>query len=66
MFGSSIQLRMTHSSHTGSLSLDRPYCVSHNLWRAHNLQFIPLPNQQALARRLALKRPDLLVTVKAG
>ena len=59
MFGSSIQLYVTHSSHTGSLFMDGPYFV--NLWIAHDLQFIPLPNQQALAHRL--NRPDLLVTV---
>ena len=65
-FGSSIQLYVMHSSYTGSLFLDWPYFVSHTLWLACNLQFIPLPNQQALALRLALNRPDLLVTVKAG
>ena len=65
MFGSSIQLDVTPISHTGSLLLDWPYFVSHNLWLAYNLQFIPLPNQQALALTLALNRPDLLVTAKA-
>ena len=54
MFGSCIQLYVTHSSHTGSLFLDWPYFVSHNLWLAYNLLFTPLPNQQALAHRLAL------------